>query len=208
MAMSQTVLLLISLTLAPLHHGGPARQGGKESARARLCEMGISFDESEFTRAASIGDTDAIGLFLDAGMDPNVRDDLGFTALVRAAFGEVGPEESYAECIRLLLARGSEVDERDKWGNTALQSAAAFGHVGVLLALLAGGADVNARGAGGSTALMDAAGEGRLQTVKLLLDHGADVKARNDRGRTALTIAIRKNHRGVAALLKRAGAPA
>jgi len=137
-------------------------------------------------------------------MDPNARDDFSFTALMEATNPIGNPGEKHVECIRLLLGRGAQVDARDKWGCTALTTAAYYGDPDVMRALIAGGADVNASGESGWTALMNAAEAGHLKAVKLLLDHGADQSARNDRGRTALSIAIGKHHRAVVALLRAA----
>ena len=47
--------------------------------------------------------------------------------------------------LRLLVARGAHVDQRDGDGRTALHRAAEANHVDMIRALLALGADVDAR---------------------------------------------------------------
>lgn len=82
--------------------------------------------------------------------------------------------------IHLLLDAGAEINiplpstfPRGGFRASALQVAAADGHIGVVRLLIARGADINARRSGDGTALEEAAFKGRLDTVQLLLDSGA-----------------------------------
>lgn len=72
---------------------------------------------------------------------------------------------------------------------TALQGAAAWGHINTVILLLKKGANVNAPGAikDGRTAIEAAAEHGRLDIVQLLLNAGAKGDAR---GHTGLKFAI------------------
>lgn len=75
--------------------------------------------------------------------------------------------------IEKLLARGADVNARNKSGWTALMHAAVNGHTAIIKALLAAGADVNAKNKNGGTALMQAARYGHPDIVKLLKEAGA-----------------------------------
>jgi serine/threonine protein kinase len=74
------------------------------------------------------------------------------------------------------------------------------------LHLLQDGVPVDCRDALGETPLMKAAQCGNVEMVKLLLLWGADVRLENQFGQTSFVIAVSKNHRDVAELLKHAAA--
>ena len=80
--------------------------------------------------AANKGAVDEVSSFLDAGMDVNVANMEGMTALIRSAFhGDV-------ELVRLLLDAGAEIDAVDVNGNSAIWYAANKGHLDVVSRLL------------------------------------------------------------------------
>jgi ankyrin repeat protein len=64
-----------------------------------------------------------------------------------------GTEESRAEVVRLLLANGAVVEEKDEHGNTPLHLAASMGNTVIAELLLARGANVNAKTNHGETPL-------------------------------------------------------
>ena len=70
------------------------------------------------------------------------------------------------------------MNAKDKFGETALHSAAGRGHLEIVKLLIAKGADVNARRENGETVLHSASVEGHLEIVKLLTDNGAEVNQR------------------------------
>lgn len=113
-----------------------------------------------------------------AGMDP----------LLLVAVG-------HPKALPLLLARGHDVDQRNRFGKTALMVAAQNDLMDSARELLDKGAVVNATtwaqdnpllAHDGRTALMYAAGGGSLAMVKLLLEHGADPHLADTRGRRAV----------------------
>jgi ankyrin repeat protein len=122
----------------------------------------------------------------------------------------------YAEVVKVLAARGLEVDlftaialgdlervsvmlkakperigEKDSEGSLPLQRAVEMNQFPIAGKLLQAGADVNGVGRYGRTALIEAAFWGRVEMVRLLLDKGAnpDIKAEHDA--TALSEAKR-----------------
>jgi len=140
--------------------------------------------------------------------DLNLRDKLGQTALMIAAYRSV-------ELFNLLLSKGADIKVKDQEGRTALTHA----WVGVLSeevpldvveTLLNKGADVNEapdRGrAEGYTCLMMAARNNRPDLVTFLIEKGANVNARAKDGKTALALAQEEGHSEMVKLLKVAGA--
>jgi len=94
----------------------------QEKARTKLDEMNIAYDENSFVQKASEGDVQAVENFLLAGMDPNVTDEKGNTALISTA------KEGHLEIVELLLEKGADIEGRDsKFGGTPLIWAAIRG---------------------------------------------------------------------------------
>jgi len=139
----------------------------------------------------------------------------------------VGPAQKTAlECamqcspefVRLLLAKGAEVDVKSREGNTPLMAAARSGKTEMTRLLLDNGADVNARNNYGQTALMsvadtlgflgeDVAYGSYFEVVKLLLDQGANISERGDpAGRTILMHAAQSGNLEMVKLLLEKGA--
>lgn len=132
--------------------------------------------------AAGKGDVEAVGRFLDGGMDVNVKGLGGLTAL------GVAVDYKQLEMVRYLLGRGA--DPNLKSGATLPLGDAVDGElVEVVRVLLEGGADPNASALFGATPLTDAADEGRLEVLRLLLEHGGDADGVAD-GKTILGHAI------------------
>ena len=143
------------------------------------------------------GHSDTAAVLLDHGADIHAKVDRnGMTALIAAAFrGDVA-------AVKLLLARGARVDEKDDHGRTVLMAAVDSGHAEAAKLLIEHGADVNAKDEKwGIPALMKAAQYGDIDIAKLLLEHGADIKARENTGKTALTAAALGGHTDMAKLL-------
>jgi hypothetical protein len=139
---------------------------GKSLERANL---GAQPDESlaGMMRAALIGHTAAVILFLDYGVAPNAHDANGRTPLMEAAFG------GHIDTIEELLRRGADVNAQDRDGWTALMEAASKGRPGVVRTLLSHGADARIRNKNGWTALKTTA-KCNNEISRLLREAGAD----------------------------------
>ncbi len=100
--------------------------------------------------------------------------------------------EGDATDVARLLDRGIDPDRLHQ-GHTALQEAAAHGHVDVVELLLAAGADVNRAGRHDRTALHVAASCGARNVVWVLCAAGARSDRPDDFGLTPLHIAAQEN---------------
>jgi ankyrin repeat protein len=81
-------------------------------------------------RAAKVSDATIIGVLLDAGADPNLRLRNQTTALMIAASRAArdgGPESATVEAMKLLIARGADVNAVNDNGESALHIAVARG---------------------------------------------------------------------------------
>ena len=134
--------------------------------------------------AVLYGDADTVKRLLEAGADPNARNEANATALMWAT--------DDLQKTRLLLAHGADVKARSDEGRTPLLIASKRnGSAEVVKLLLEHGADPSARAGGllGSvTPLSEAMYAGDETVFRLLLEKGADRKAA---GPIALAFAFR-----------------
>ncbi len=135
--------------------------------------------------AARMGRDDMVPALLAAGVDIEVTDAKGYTALVLASYN--GQESTTA----LLLRHGAAVDgAHDAQGNTALMGVCFKGYLPIAQTLIDAGADVNRRNSVGQTALMMAALFNQGEIIDLLLENGADASVTDAAGNTVRTLAI------------------
>lgn len=146
--------------------------------------------------AASQGNAEIVSLLLEAGANPNIRDEEKQTPLMML-YGE-----NASEILDLLLRAGAKVNVKDAEGRTPLMVAAEEGNIEAIQTLLTAGAKVNKRDNEGCTALMYAVEEENVESVKAILAAGADVRIRNNDGKTALQIAIESDNEEIIELLK------
>ncbi|MCA1574193.1 MAG: ankyrin repeat domain-containing protein, partial [Acidobacteria bacterium] len=107
------------------------------------------------------------------------------------------------EVIKALLEKGTDVNEKDDCGRTALMFAAINLHRDTVRTLLEGGADVNVTANDGATALMLAACAGDIDIVRALLARSADVQGKFiTTGKTAGMLAAERGFDEIAQLFK------
>jgi ankyrin repeat protein len=153
--------------------------------------------------AAAAGEVDRIERLLEEAAAPiNGYSGDGWTPLHLASFF------GHAKVVELLLAHGADVASRSRNsnGNTALHAALAANRRMIAGLLIGVGADVNAVDGQGWRPLHLAAANDNIHAAKALIAEGADIHAQNGAGQTALSLAQEKNHREMAALLRRHGA--
>ncbi|HEU4872976.1 MAG TPA: ankyrin repeat domain-containing protein [Pyrinomonadaceae bacterium] len=155
-------------------------------------------DGTALMMAVRWGHTDIVKLLLDAGAQVDARHRLGYSALMRSAsrsIPEMNPPRGQplpppaAEIMRLLLAKGADVNFLGRDGETALMEANSAEKVQLLVAR---GAQVNTRDKEGRTALMFAVDRGDVEVVEALLQAGTDASVANQEGATALMYALQE----------------
>jgi ankyrin repeat protein len=109
--------------------------------------------------------------YLDAGLDPNIKNGDGFTAV------HVAAEVNNLEIVKILKDKGADIVATGQHGETALHLSAYQGHQDVVEYLLDCGLDVNQHSTNWGTPIMAAAKGSEAQIVAVLIEKGADVNA-------------------------------
>ena len=115
-----------------------------------------------------------VALLLANGAKADAKTKAGRTPLMAASSCESG-----LESIKLLLAKGADVNAVAEDRQSPMMEAAFSGGPRIMRALLAAGAKAEVADGGGFTALMGAVGWGDLELVRLMLAKGANVNAAN-----------------------------
>ena len=115
-------------------------------------------------------------------------------ALVLVGCGPSAPDDSIHEAaiignielVRQHLAAGTDMNAKDRNGDSPLDLSANRGHKEITELLIVKGGNINLKGNDGSTPLHLAVLDGRYEIVGLLIANGADMNAKNDGGETPL----------------------
>jgi ankyrin repeat protein len=155
--------------------------------------------ELSIFEASALGKTDVVTQHLTR--DPNLINayaEDGFQPLGLASFF------GHYETAEALIKAGAAIDAQSKNPLSAapIQSAAAAGHVKIVMLLLNHKANPNVREQGGYTPLHAAAQNGDAQMIRSLLYNGADLGARSNDGKRPIDLANEAGHKDAAALLK------
>lgn len=141
--------------------------------------------------AAATGKTSAIVRHLARDPDlVNAYSEDGFQPLGLAAFF------GHLDTAEYLVKAGAPINapSRNSLQATPLHSAAAGGHLKIVLLLLAHNAEPNVREQGGFTPLHIAAQNGDLVMTRALLLSGADMDLKTDDGKTPRDLAAKAGH--------------
>ena len=113
----------------------------------------------------------------------------------------------HVQLVRDLLGRGTDVNARDRYGQTALMRAAHAGYREIVEILIAHRADLDITAKYGLSALMLAVVAGHAEVARLLAQAGADRSLRGTGApgfadKTAYDLAVERGMRELAAALK------
>jgi ankyrin repeat protein len=136
----------------------------------------------------------SVKALLDAGADPNTRNEQGVPLLLVAVKGNV-------DLVNMLLTHGADVNARDPRLQTALHIAALGRDLECLRILIDHGANINAQTRSGETPLVCAVLQEFPDGVQLLLERGADAGLPTC-GKTALQVAEGRHQDAIASLLR------
>ncbi len=164
-----------------------------------------SYNGTGLIRAAERGHWDVVGRLLQAGVQRDHVNNLGWTALHEAVLLGDGSRR-YLDTVRVLVAGGVDVtlpSGRD--GSTPVQQATSRGY-DEIAALLTRAGRPPAPGRAVDRALLRAATAGDADAAALALRAGARLEVRDARRRTPLLRAVTDDHLAVARLLVALGA--
>ncbi|KAF7167803.1 hypothetical protein CNMCM5623_000991 [Aspergillus felis] len=119
--------------------------------------------ETILQRAIRGNHANIVRLLLDVGVDINVRDNHGYTAVLVAAIAGAN------RCLRILLKAGADISVVDNYGRNALHIAAWNGRESTVQLLLRKGVDPSALDNGGFCALcwaVERRNEGAIRVLK------------------------------------------
>ncbi|MBA3632903.1 MAG: ankyrin repeat domain-containing protein [Acidobacteria bacterium] len=158
-----------------------------EMAQSILKLRGFNFTEADFLRAVKLEDAVAVKGFLQAGINPNAKNEKGETALTAAI------ETGEPKTIRLLLDT-ADINMRDDLGNSPLHLALKKNEMDVFESLLEKNADVNVPGKGeranNQSVLYVAVYRNDEDLVKKLLERGANPNLADSDGALPLSEAV------------------
>jgi ankyrin repeat protein len=131
--------------------------------------LALGGESSEVTPlfgAIQANSVDMMRLLLDAGADPNLRamanaKSPGISPIAAASFSSV-------EAVKLLLAKGADVNGPTKDGQSALHRAVMHGDAQIVRELVAYGAKVDAKEEDNGKTPLDYAKEGHADLIPLL----------------------------------------
>jgi len=148
------------------------------------------------------GREDKVLIALNKGVNPNLQNKFGQTALVKAA--QVGN----FEMIKLLLDYGADPNIQTHTGSNALITAAQRNYPKIVKLLLEKGADVQQQTSGGAQVLWLAIVENKninYDVIKYLLEYGAEVNTIDREWKTPLNRAEEMGRGDIVELLKEYG---
>lgn len=176
-------LLILCMLFSTLSFFGSCSSGTKEPSPEMSKNMlklrGYKITDEDFFRAIQVGDPAVINGFLQAGINPNAKNERGLTALTYAIIN------TEPNTVKLLLKK-ADINLKDDQGNGALQLAIKKDNGRVVEMLLKNNADVNVTGRDGETTnqspLYTALLSSDMDLFKKLLEKGADPNIADSEG--------------------------
>ncbi len=154
------------------------------SGKARLEKYDIAFNDTNFIKYLYLDNAEVIQAFIEAGYDPNTRDEKHDPVLLIAA------ENDFFEIAKVLLEGGAYPDSGDWDHTTPLMYACYKQNTKIVKLLLKHNASINLQNRSGCTALMFAIKGGNGSTIDEVLTKDTDLSLKTDKGITAKDLAL------------------
>ena len=163
--------------------------------------------------AAEHGDSLAIEVLLNRGMDANIENSEAEKPLHRLAEGtrHINNGEEIAKCAELLLDAKASVLRKDRFGRTPVILAAKNAYYEILKVFIDRGLKLSLKDSEGNSALHIACqyfsdydeenADRYFKTIKYLLEAGLDPNEKNNDDKTATDMAIKRCNKKIIALL-------
>jgi ankyrin repeat protein len=153
--------------------------------------------KARYFDAAREGDSAMLSAFYQAGLDVNVADEKGYTALILAAY------HGHSDTVNFLISEANaNTCQEDNRGNTALMGAIFKGHVSVAKQLVFADCDIDEENEQGQTALMFASLFDRQEIINTLIDKGANPAHMDKAGNSVADIALSQGNYELAKVLR------
>ena len=79
----------------------------RDAARAELAQMNIAYTDKNFIEKAREGNATAVALFIDAGINPDTKNNAGQSALEAAVLA------NQVDTVKVLLDKGADVNAKN-----------------------------------------------------------------------------------------------
>ena len=181
-------LIVIVLIMSAVGCGARSDETTPEMAKSMLSLSGFKYTEEDFFRAIRMENAPIVRAFLQAGMNPNAKNEDGETALTFAL--QKGDEKTIS-----VLVEKADLNLKDDKGNAPLHLAIKDDKLEPIFdTMLEKGADVNVGGKSktteNQTPLYVAVLKQREDIVKKLLDKGADPNKADNEGAVPLSESV------------------
>jgi ankyrin repeat protein len=132
-------------------------------------------------------------------------EDKGANLKTKNEFLIIASENGHKEIVAFLLEKGIDVNQQDKYNETALMYASRNGHKEIVEILLQDkNILINQQDKDGNTALMCASERSHSEIVQMLLQHKKiEINKQDKYGETALILASQKGHKDIVEMLLR-----
>ena len=164
----------------------------EKMARHNISDQNIEVSPRAFTETVQKGDRFLLGLFLEAGFSPSLRDSSGVPVLNHAI------RSGHISLASSLLEVGAELDGvAEDRGTTPIMDAAAAGLVDLIRIMIDMGAEMDHASRDGQTAVTLAVGNGHDEAAIALIKGGADVDIKDMLGMSARKYATLYNQESI-----------
>jgi hypothetical protein len=164
----------------------------EKMARQNISDMNIEVSSRAFVETVQKGDRFLMGLFLEAGFSPSLRDSSGVPVLNHAI------RSGHISLVVPLLEAGAELNGvAEDRGTTPVMDAAAAGMPDLTGTLIEKGAELDHSSRDGQTAVTLAVGNGHDDTAIALIKGGADVDRKDMLGMSARKYAALYNQTAI-----------